>query len=239
MAKLDLDLSNLPKDGRLLISHPKCGRTWIIFALRQFGIDLTCSHAGAATNRREIGRRFGGIKPELEALPLIFLHRNPLDAAVSMYHQVHGRDLRRWSGRWWRMLLPLALRGELPPRDIDRFVLHPSYGVPKIHAYQQAWLRHLQGRADCLILSYEEMRADPATGFQKLADFCGYSAVSGAALAEASSFERMRQAEGAVASTGKGGKPSAAKVRRGKVRGYLDDLRPETIRKCERLIAAV
>ena len=52
------------------------------------------THSGCSTNRREIGRRFQGIPPELEKLPLAFLHRDPIDTAVSLYHHVTHRDLR-------------------------------------------------------------------------------------------------------------------------------------------------
>ena len=238
-SKDDLGRRTFRTDGRLVVSFPKSGRTWLRFALLEAEIDATFTHAGAATNRREIGRPYSGIPQQLAALPLVFLHRNPLDTAVSMFYQVHHRDLRRWSGRWLRMWVPLALRKAHPPRSIDEFVLHPLYGVPKICRYNRLWLNHLAGRNDCLVITYEAMRQAPAKGFQNLLDHWSEIKVSGQKLAELSAFDRMRaieQSESAPFLTSRRpGDVSSAKVRKGKVHGYFDELRPETIQYCNEI----
>lgn len=233
MTKNDIGEITFRTDGRLLVSFPKSGRTWIDFAMSSCGVDIMLTHSGCSTNRREIGRRFQGIPPELEKLPLAFLHRDPIDTAVSLYHHVTHRDLRRGSARYLRMYLPLLLRGALPPRDIDSFVLHPNHGIDKICRFNRTWLEHLSGRDDCLVMTYENMRAAPADGFQRLLDFFGETEVSGDELAQASTFDRMRQAEL------KGAAPDAhpgRKVRKGKVRGYIDELKPETIARCHAIM---
>jgi Sulfotransferase domain len=233
VTKNDLGRDPYRTDGRVIVSYPKSGRTWVQFALAAHGIDVMVTHAGCSTNWREIGRPFGGIKPELANIPLVFLHRNPLDTVVSMYHQVTYRDLRGGSRRFYRMALPLYLRGDLPPRDIDSFVLHPRHGIEKICRFNRAWLDHLAGRKDCLVLTYEALRAAPEAGFQTLLDFFGVAEVTGADLARASDFETMRKAEqgGRKQSVDKG-----AKVRKGKVHGYVEELRPETITACREIM---
>ncbi len=229
MTKNDLGREPYRTDGRVIVSYPKSGRTWIQFALRSKDIDVTVTHAGCSTNWREIGRPFGGIKPELATLPLVFLHRNPIDTAVSMFHQVTYRDLRHNSRRFYRMALPLKLRGALPPRDIDSFVLHATHGIEKICRFNRAWLDHLDQRRDCLILTYESVRAAPEDEFQRLLDFFGIDGVTGVDLARASDFDVMRKAE-RLGRKVEG--ELGVKVRKGKVRGYVDELKPETIAAC-------
>lgn len=230
------DLGDLPfvTDGRLLVSFPKSGRTWIDFAFSTSGLDIMLTHAGCSTNRREIGRPFSGVLPTLAKLPLVFLHRDPIDTAVSLFHHVTHRDLRRGSARYWRMFLPLMMRQALLPRSIDAFVLHPTHGIDKICRFNRAWLDHLQGRDDCLILTYEGMRAAPDQGFQRLIDYFGHTGVTGEELAQASTFDRMQQVELKGAADGA---HAGRKVRKGKVRGYLEELAPETITACTEIMA--
>jgi hypothetical protein len=241
MSKVDLKKAPFRKDGRVIVSYPKSGRTWVRFALTECGIDADFTHAGASTNRREIGLAFRGVAPQLKGIPLVFLHRNPIDTAVSMFHQVTRRDLRKGSGRYYRMFLPLLLKGALPPSDIDSFVLHPTHGIEKICAYNRAWLDYLAKRDDCLVLTYEEMRAHPNEGFQALLDFFGETGATGRQLAEAATFEKMKAAEkndasGILSRTNRSD-PQSAKVRKGKVGGYVDELRPETVAECRRIAA--
>jgi Sulfotransferase domain len=242
LGKDDLGKGPFRTDGRLIVSYPKSGRTWLRYALTEAGLDVTITHAGASTNRREIGLPFRGIPKSLESLPLIFLHRDPLDTAVSMFYQINRRDLRPGSGRWFRMWLPLMLKRALPPQQIDDFVLHPLYGIDKVCQYNRAWLDHLTDREDCQIITYEEMRADPALGFSRLLDFWQEKRVSGAELAELSSFEKMKAVEKAqtgpaVRKSAPSDDPSAAKVRKGKVGGYRDELRQQTIAQCHAIAA--
>lgn len=232
----------LRTDGRLLVSYPKSGRTWVRYAMSQHKIDMSVSHVGNGTGWRVIGRPFQGIPPQASTIPMVFLYRDPIDTAVSMFYQVTRRDLQKGTGRWFRMYLPLMLRGALPPQEINTFVLNPIYGIEKVCAFNRAWLDHLQESDDCLVLRYEDMRANPAKGFQKLLDFWGETSATGAQLSEASSFDNMKAAErdakqDALLSPSKRSDPSSAKVRRGKVGGYVDELTPETIAACK-VIAA-
>lgn len=240
-SRADITKRPFRQDGRLIVSYPKSGRTWIGFAFSSFGIDATATHAGSSTNRREIGRPFAGILPALRDTPVVFLHRDPIDTAVSMFYQIRRRDFRPWTGRWLRMMVPLALRGALPPRKIDDFVRHPIYGVGNICKFNATWLAHVANRDDCMVLRYEELRANPAEGFQHLLDFFGVSHATGADLAAASDFDQMKKAEmsqhAKIAARTVVGDPTTFKVRRGKVAGFHDELKPETVAECMAIVA--
>lgn len=230
----------LSRDDRVLVSYPKSGRTWIRFALSSFNISLCTTHAGTSTNWRYIGRPYASAAPQLSQVPLIFLQRDPIDTAVSMYYQVHKRDLRRWSRRWFRMLIPLAIRRALPPLDINKFVLHPCYGVPRICKFNRAWLDHLKSRTDCLIISYESLRADPESGFQSILGFYSIDHVTGIELAKASTFDKMKKAERSnntstilINQRQTSSDQEALKVRKGIVGGYGSELSPQAIHQCE------
>lgn len=243
-------IKELPDNKRLFISYPKSGRTWVRFALASKHIDITFTHAGAATNRRQIGRPYDAIPAALQNKPLIFLHRNPIDTAVSMFYQVNHKDLRPWSGRYLRLAPRLILGPGLPPRQIDAFVRHPIWGVEKVCRYNRLWLEHLTGRTDCLVLTYETLRADAPAGFQTILDFLDITDVTGQELATASDFKRMRQIESQmgdltiadgqgsvpiVGATGPKATPATFKVRKGRVRGYLDEISPETAQYCQQI----
>lgn len=241
------DFRSLTAAKRLLVSFPKSGRTWLRFALESAQIETEVTHAGGALGKAVIGRPYREIPPALKDRPVVFLHRNPIDTAVSFFYQTTRRAMPIGSWRWFSEWMPLALRGVLPPRDIDSFVLNPVYGVAKICSYNRLWLDHVKARGDGLVLNYENMRADSASGFQRLLDYWGVDTISGLELAERSSVEKMRTAELAGAGllrpqekpeTRKVPKDqSSAKVRRAVVHGYLDELRPQTIAKCRQIAA--
>jgi len=225
------------------ISFPKSGRTWMRAVLKRAKVKLTFTHAGHGSLTGELGRPFDGVPAEHANRPILLLHRNPIDTAVSWFHQVTGRDFAPGTLKHLQRLGPLALGGRLPPRSIDRFVLHPTYGVEKVCRFNRAWIDHVAAREDSLIVTYEALRADPRAGFARVLAFLGRPPEGIEALVEAASFENMRARETArpprrlaflrpdPADEG------ARKVRRGRVGGYADELRPETV-AAARAIAA-
>lgn len=207
------------------------------------GAPLPFTHASQGSRREELGRPFAGVPAEHRDRPVLFLHRNPLDTAVSFFFQVTRRDFAPGTLKWLQRVVPLWLGGRLPPRDVEAFVLHPAYGVEAVCRFNRAWIDHLSGRADSLIVSYETLRAAPVEGLSAVLRFLGREPEGVEAAVERASFERMRERD--LATPPKRLKflrpdlsdPDARKVRRGKVGGYVDYLDPGTMAEA-RAIAA-
>ncbi len=227
------------------ISFPKSGRTWVKAVLKRVGAPTRFTHAGHGSRKQELGRPFEAVAAGHADRPTLFLHRNPIDTAVSFFHQVNSKDFAPGTLKYWQRLVPLWLEGRLPPRSIDAFVLHPNYGVEKICRFNRAWLDHLAGRDDSLVVSYEELRADPMAGFGRILSWLGRDASGLAEAVEDKSFENMRAREAARAEEATSFlKPDrtrdegAFKARRGKVGGYADELAPGTVARARDIAAA-
>ena len=229
----------------LFVSYPKSGRTWLRYVLHLAGHEVEFTHAGSGTTSKSIGRCFRGVDHDLiDGRRVLFMHRNPIDTAVSFYFQVTRKDLPAGSLRWWRRWLPYKLSGRMPDRDINAFVLHEGYGVPKICAFNRAWLDTLATHPDAVTLEYEEARREPVVAFARLLAPSAPPLDELQRIAEESSFERMQQLEASgrfrhlMLSGERRGDPESRKVRRGRIQGYAEYLAPETIVRCREIAAS-
>ena len=232
-------MTSLPSEP-IGISFPKAGRTWVRSVLNKSGAPLTFTHAGAGSQGWELGRPFQGVPAEHAARPVLFLHRNPIDTAVSFFFQVTKKDFARGTLKYWQRWPRLWARGALPPGDVDAFVLHPTYGVEKVCRFNRGWLDHVEARPDSRIVTYEGLRADPVPGFTAIVHWLGRPADRVAMAVEAKGFAAMKARELSRPQHGgldKRREEGARKARRGKIGGYADTLRPETV-EAARAIAA-
>lgn len=222
------------------ISYPKAGRTWVKAVLGKAGAPLVFTHAGNGSRGREMGLPFQGVPAEYAARKVLFLHRNPIDTAVSFFFQVTKNDFARGTHKYWKRLPRLWWRGAIPPAEIDAFVLHPTYGVEKVCRFNRGWLDHVEARPDSRIVTYEGLRADPVPGFTAIVHWLGRPADRVAMAVEAKGFAAMKARELSRPQHGgldKRREEGARKARRGKIGGYADTLRPETV-EAARAIAA-
>lgn len=225
--------------GNVCVSYPKSGRTWVRYALNLAGAPVQYNHGGYATrDPAQIGYSFEGVRPAFFGEKTIFLHRNPIDTAVSEFHQTHNRIFNPSHPKFDEINARLTHLNLLPPTNVDEFVLHPVWGCAKVSAFNRAHIAYFTGRANAKIVTYEELRADPRQKLAELLDYIGVKGYDIDHVVSESSFERMRQVElQADAETRKknalygmrGNDENSLKVRRGKVNGYMDVLRPETI----------
>ncbi len=228
----------------VFISYPKSGRTWMRYVFSLLGTPIAFSHAGHGTSSLdEIGEPFSELKLSQLGDKNIFMFRNPLDTAVSLYFQVHKKDFQSGPTTHFRKFLKLLIRRRLPPKDINRFVIHPVWGVENICRFNRAWLDFLSNRNDALSISYEDARNDPEAVIEQLGRFAGTASFNAKDIAEKSSFESMKQLELQGKSRElrlyglRNSDQETMKVRRGVVGGYKDYLDPETIDEAKKIAA--
>ena len=229
------------------VSYPKSGRTWVRYAFHVAGVDVRFSHGGYGTKAaEEIGTEFVSVRPENFGERNIFLHRNPLDTAVSMFYQIHKRNLTPANKEYPRIIEKLAALDLMPPTEMDSFVLHPVWGCRNICAYNAGHIAYFTGRKNSLIVRYEDLRTDPETHFANLLRFLGKRRFDIAHIVSESSFERMREVELAANAQSRrqhklfglrGGDTNTLKVRKGEVKGYASSLKPETIAEASAIAA--
>lgn len=235
------------KDKTVCISYPKSGRTWVRFALLSAGVKIEFNHGGyASRDPDELGYQFTGVRPHVFGTKNIFLHRNPLDTAVSEFHQIYSRIFRPDHQHYERIKERLTKQNLLPPTDVDEFVLHPIWGCRKISAFNAAHIKYFSKRKNSMLVRYEDLRTEPRVHFSRLLDFIGAKDYDIEHVLKESSFENMRQLElNADAATKKAnrlygmrdGDENSLKVRKGKVGGYSETLKPETVEAARRICA--
>jgi hypothetical protein len=145
---------------------------------------------------------------------VVLLARDPRDVLVSSFFQQTQRNIN--------------YRGTL-----ETYVRGPVGGLRTIIAFYNIWARNAHVPKAFLLISYEEMRASPATILRQVLDFCGLSEIPDAqveAAVEFCRFENMKrmEQEGRYAtrslSARHSGDERTFKMRKGKVGGYREHL---------------
>jgi Sulfotransferase domain len=188
----------------LIASFPKCGRTWLRFALANYFAEaMRLEVVPDLHSMFRIIPNFDGdpvrglpafayaqARPSLPVvcvthapakitpgLPVIFLVRDPRDVVVSNYFH-STRHKNRFSG------------------TIDEFIADPDYGLTAYISYLNSWAEFL-GTTRHHVTSYELMSSDAETEMRKLLGFLSVS-IDDQALSLAlrrSTFESMQTQE--------------------------------------------
>ena len=262
----NLEMAKAQRANFLIIGHPKSGNTWLkvmISRLYQLRYDLPESKLIntdefarkipeiprlAATNayysyEGEVGKLLAVGAPDnpLRHKPVLFLARNPIDIAVSWYHQFTKRQSRakqelinHWIGN------PID-RNTVQMWD---FVRYSDIGLPSLIEYQNTWVRNVQELEQGLLVKYEELRTEPVPTLLKITRLMGedFSEEEVRAAVEWGSFDNLQKLETSGTFSQGGMKlvnandPSTFKVRRGKVGGYRDDFDPQQVAELEALV---
>ena len=262
----ELELAKAHRANFLIIGHPKSGNTWLkvmISRLYQIRYDLPESKLIntdefarkipeiprlAATNgyysyEGEVGKLLAVGAPDnpLRHKPCLFLARNPIDIAVSWYHQFTKRQSRAKQ----------ELINHFIEHPIDRhtvqmwdFVRHSDIGLPSLIEYQNTWVRNVAELEHGMVARYEQLRAEPVPTLHSITRLMGedFSEEEVRAAVEWGSFDNLQKLETSGTFNQGGMKlvnandPSTFKVRRGKVGGYRDDFNPEQVAELEALV---
>ena len=262
----ELELAKAQRANFLIIGHPKSGNTWLkvmISRLYQLRYDLPESKLIntdefarkipeiprlAATNayysyEGEVGKLLasGAADNPLRHKPVLFLARNPIDIAVSWYHQFTKRQSRAKQ----------ELINHFIEHPIDRhtvqmwdFVRHSDIGLPSLIEYQNTWARNVQDLEHGMLAKYEQLRAEPVPTLHSITQLMGedFSEEEIRAAVEWGSFDNLQKLETSGTFNQGGMKlvnandPSTFKVRRGKVGGYRDDFSPDQVAELEALV---
>lgn len=163
----------------------------------------------------------------------LFLVRDPRDVVVSHYFQV-ARRARPQSG--------------YEPGEIGDFVRDPARGIDRVLAFYRACDAALQqGSGPSLVLAYEDLHSDPATGLRAAMEFFG-APVADNALAAGVAFGRFEnmqrlEREGALTHANRrldvrnAQDPESFKTRRGEIGGYARYLAADDVTYLETRIA--
>jgi hypothetical protein len=261
-----LELAKAHAANFLIIGHPKSGNTWLkvmisrLYQLRynlpesklintdEFARKIPEIPRLAATNgcysyEGEVGKLLAVGAPDnpLRHKAVMFLARNPIDIAVSWYHQFTKRQSRAK-----QELINHSIDHPIDRRTVQmwEFVRHSDIGLPFLIEYQNSWARNVQGLEKGLLVKYEELRGEPVPTLQKILDLMGESFTEEEvrAAVEWGSFDNLQKLETSGTFSQGGMKlvnandPSTFKVRRGKVGGYREDFPPEQVAELEALV---
>jgi len=261
-----LELAKAHRANFLIIGHPKSGNTWLkvmISRLYQLRYDLPESKLIntdefarkipeiprlAATNgyysyEGEVGKLLaeGAADNPLRHKPVLFLARNPIDIAVSWYHQFTKRQSRAK-----QELINHFIDHPIDRRTITMwdFVRHSDIGLPSLIEYQNTWARNVRDLEHGMLAKYEQLRSEPVPTLHKITQLMGenFSEDEVRAAVEWGSFDNQQKLETSGTFSQGGMKlvnandPSTFKVRRGVVGGYRDDFEPEQVAELEALV---
>ncbi len=262
----NLEMAKAQRANFLIIGHPKSGNTWLkvmISRLYQLRYDLPESKLIntdefarkipeiprlAATNayysyEGEVGKLLAVGAPDnpLRHKPVLFLARNPIDIAVSWYHQFTKRQSRAK-----QELINHWIENPIDRNTVQMwdFVRYSDIGLPSLIEYQNTWVRNVQELEQGLLVKYEELRTEPVPTLLKITRLMGedFSEEEVRAAVEWGSFDNLQKLETSGTFSQGGMKlvnandPSTFKVRRGKVGGYRDDFDPQQVAELEALV---
>ncbi len=249
-----------------VVAYPKAGSTWLRYLLGRY-LQTRC-------RREEVylfdgADRFGRCDRACEGPSMHFTHQ-PLVWAGQTAADLHHRNVIRPFARkrvillarypldalishWFQVRASAKHDGRELDLDLVGFITDPVWGLEKLIAFYNLWIRHSRDAREILLVRYEDLRSNTHAELERVLTFLRVGLDDRAmqrAISDAS-FESMQRLEAS------GGGPryrlsgisifagyedpadlSSLHVRRGKVGGFRDYLSGPDCARFERRIAA-
>lgn len=244
----------LARSDIVILRYPKSGVTWMRVMIsriyqRRLGLPET-----AIVGRSEFRRwhadapslfvamdNFGMSREELKRRLLekkvVLLLRDPRDIVVSWYFHVSKRST---AGERAVFRIPDSVGNQ---RLYD-FAMNPDHGMPRIIDFMNFWFDAVRRQPDAIIVKYEDLRSRPEEAFAPVIRLLqpDVTAEEIHDAVEYAEFSRMKKREGEgsfgldILQPGIEGDDDSFKVRRGKVKGYVDYFSAEERRALDRVV---
>jgi len=238
----------------IFVSHPKSGRTWLrtlISRLYQERYQLASDQILEFDNFHNQNAAIPALfftddnyvnsvsadpaaKVDYRDKRVVFLARDPIDVAVSLYHQhanrtrLHKKDLNE---------IPY----DMSERSLFEYVSEHPQGLRHVVDFLNGWEPNLKEMRELLLITYEELHAAPVDTLRRVMTFLGeeFSAEELERAVDFASADNLRALEArnffnnSRLAPAAPGDPNSHKVRRARVGGYREDFTPEERERLE------
>lgn len=251
------NIARLRSADAVVVSHTKSGRTWLrvmISHLYHIKYGIPASEIIVFDNLHAMNpaipriyftrdtlvptfSRSGGNVHVDRDKRVLFLIRDPRDAAVSFYYHVRNRASDR-------ELIRKGISLQSRSMELYDFMVDDSLGVARVIGHYNRWRDEMQHLQHTLVVRYEEMRENPVDTLDRIVTFLDRSFDREDVIRATSfaSFESLSHKEktgffttGRLGSSNPGNAGSY-KVRRGKVGGYRDYFTEEQNRQIDDMV---
>ncbi|MFP4547194.1 MAG: sulfotransferase domain-containing protein [Fidelibacterota bacterium] len=214
-----------------IVSYPKSGRTWVHVMLDFLHLNIKYKHDSADALYTPEKPFDLVIDPSIyKDLKIIFLVRDPRDVIVSSFFQAMKRQEREFKF------------------SLSEFIRDKKMGIRQLIEFQNNWLNNSDIPKNFQVIRYETLKKDTADTLHDILKFFGVKRISRRKIKRAVhtfEFHNMQLLEkmhilkmrhGKILKPKNKSDKNSFKTRKGKVNGYLDNLTPEDIKYCDKMV---